>query len=74
LLVPSIAVTPDLDGRRVFRVVDGKAQAVKVEVGDRGAEKLQIISGLSPGDRVIVTNLLRVRDGAPVRVVAGARP
>jgi membrane fusion protein, multidrug efflux system len=74
LLVPSIAVTPDLHGRRVFRVVDGKAQSVKVEVGDRGAERLQIVSGLAPGDRVIVTNLLRVRDGARVRVVSEARP
>jgi membrane fusion protein, multidrug efflux system len=74
LLVPAIAVTPALEGRSVFRVVDGKARSVKVEVGDRGAERLQIVSGLSPGDRVIVTNLLRVRDGAPVRIVTEARP
>ncbi len=74
LLIPSIAVIPDVSGRSVFKLVDGKAVRVKVELGDRGAERVQILSGVSPGDRVIVSNLLRVRPGNPVRVVSEARP
>jgi membrane fusion protein (multidrug efflux system) len=74
LLVPSIAVTPGIDGQRVFRVVNGKAESVKVELGDRGPANVQVLSGLAPGDRVIVTNLLRIRPGGPVTVAREARP
>jgi membrane fusion protein, multidrug efflux system len=74
LLVPAIAVTPGIEGQRVYRVVAGKAELVPVELGDRGAEKVQVLSGLAPGDKVIITNLLRVRPGGPVKVVAEGRP
>lgn len=74
LLVPSIAVTPGIDGQRVFRVVDGKAESVQVQLGDRGSEKVQVLSGLSPGDKVITTNLLRVRPGAAVKIAGEGRP
>jgi membrane fusion protein (multidrug efflux system) len=74
LLIPTIAVTPGMDGQRVFRVVGGKVESVKVELGDRGAAQVQVLSGLAPGDRVIVSNLLRVRPGGPVTIVKEARP
>jgi membrane fusion protein (multidrug efflux system) len=72
--IPSIAVTPGMDGQRVFRVKDGKVESAKVELGDRGTASVQVLSGLAPGDRVIVTNLLRVRPGAPVTIAKEARP
>jgi len=68
LLVPAIAVVPGADGRRVFVERDGVARAVKIEVGARTADRVQALSGLEPGDRVITTNLLRLKDGARVRV------
>jgi membrane fusion protein (multidrug efflux system) len=73
LLVPAIAVVPDVEGRRVFVVRDGVARGVRVEVGARTADRAQILSGLSPGDQVVVSNLLRVRNGAKVKLL-GARP
>jgi membrane fusion protein (multidrug efflux system) len=68
LLVPAIAVVPGSDARRVFVERDGVARAVSVEVGARTSDRIQIIKGLSAGDRVIVTNLLRLKDGAKVKV------
>jgi membrane fusion protein (multidrug efflux system) len=70
LLVPAIAVVPGSDSRRVFVELNGVARAVPVEVGSRTIDRVQILKGLTAGDRVIVTNLLRVKDGARVRVSA----
>lgn len=67
-LVPSIAVVPSVKGRSVFVVKDGVARAVEVNVGSRTPERVQILSGVQPGDPVIISNLLRLRDGAPVKV------
>jgi membrane fusion protein (multidrug efflux system) len=72
LLVPAIAVVPDVEGRRVFVVRDGVAQGVRVEIGARTAERAQVLSGLQPGDQVVVSNLLRMRNGAKVKLL-GAR-
>jgi membrane fusion protein (multidrug efflux system) len=70
LLVPAIAVVPGSDARRVYVEQKGVARAVSVEVGARTNDRIQILKGLSPGDRVIVSNLLRLKDGARVRPAA----
>jgi membrane fusion protein, multidrug efflux system len=68
LTIPSLAVIPTAQGHNVFVAKDGVARAVKVELGTRDAERVQVMNGLSANDDVIVTNLLRVREGAPVAV------
>lgn len=71
IAIPTIAVTASADGRSVFVVDDqGAARLTKVEVGHRDAEVVEITSGLAPGDRVVTTNLLRLRDGLSVQVTA----
>ena len=73
LFVPAIAVIPSPTGARLFVERDGKAQALEVEVGVREPARVEIVKGLQPGDAVIATNLLRVRDGAKVVRVGEAR-
>jgi membrane fusion protein, multidrug efflux system len=68
LLVPSIAVVPSVKGRSVYVVRDGVARSVEVKLGARTPDRVQILSGVAPGDKVVTTNLLRLRDGAPVAV------
>jgi membrane fusion protein, multidrug efflux system len=68
LLIPPIAVIPGADGRRVFVVRDGVVKAVGVELGARTIDRVQVLSGLAAGDRVAVSNLLRIRNGAKVTV------
>jgi membrane fusion protein (multidrug efflux system) len=41
---------------------------VKVELGLRSADRVQVLAGLAPGDAVITSNLLRLREDAPVSV------
>ncbi|HKY37813.1 MAG TPA: efflux RND transporter periplasmic adaptor subunit [Polyangiaceae bacterium] len=69
LLVPAMVVLPDVEGRRVFVEQNGVARSVQVEVGARTTDRVQILSGLEPGDRVVVSNLLRVRNGSKLKLL-----
>jgi len=68
LLVPTEAVIPDLNNHKVFVMEGGKAKEVKVETGMRTETKLEIISGLKPGDSLITTGILQLRPGMAVEV------
>jgi membrane fusion protein, multidrug efflux system len=74
LLVPSIALIPGVDGRRVYLAEHGLARSVLVEVGLRVGDRAQLLSGITAGDQVITSNLLRLRDGAPVTVQQQGSP
>ncbi len=69
LSVPSIAVVPELGGKKVFVYEDGEARPRQVETGMRTAERLEIVSGLEPGDRVIVSAIPQLRPGLKVAAV-----
>ncbi|MBI3201223.1 MAG: efflux RND transporter periplasmic adaptor subunit [Myxococcales bacterium] len=64
--VPSQALVPSAKGHGVWVLVAGKAALRVVEIGERSADDVEVVSGLVAGDTVLVTNLLRLRDGAPV--------
>lgn len=68
LLIPSLLLVSRADGRHVFVEKDGVAHSVPVQLGARDPEFVHVLGGLAPGDRVITTNLLRLRDGIPVQV------
>jgi membrane fusion protein (multidrug efflux system) len=68
LSVPAIAVVPELGGKKVFVLEDGRARPRIVETGIRTESRVEITRGLSPGERVIVTNIPRLRTGIEVEV------
>ncbi len=55
-------------GNKVFVVSAGRVKAREVQIGFLGLNKVQIISGLEPGEHVVVENLDMVRTGGRVRV------
>jgi RND family efflux transporter MFP subunit len=75
VLVPTVAIARQ-SGREFVYLVDedttesGEAQEIvrfsPVELGDLQGSSFQVIEGLEEGDRVAVTNILRLRDGSPV--------
>lgn len=65
-MVPSQAIVPSPRGEGVYLIADGKAKLQPVEIGIRTADQVQILRGLSDGDTVVTTNLLRLRPGMPV--------
>lgn len=70
VLVPAIALTPSAAGQVLYVEKDGRAERRVVEIGARTPSHVQVLSGLLPGERVITTNLLRLKDGAPVTAKA----
>ena len=68
LTVPSIAVIPELGGKKVFVFEDGVAQPRTVESGIRSESAVQITSGLAEGDIVIISGLLQLQPGFEVEI------
>lgn len=66
LTVPAIAVIPELGGKKVFVIEDGRAQPRAVTTGIRTDERVQITSGLAPGDVVITSAIQQLRAGLDV--------
>jgi len=73
LLVPRDAVVTR-DGKTVvFTVVEGKAVAREVEIGDSDGRNVAVKAGLSEGDRIVVSGQDRLSDGTPVTVTGGGQ-
>jgi RND family efflux transporter MFP subunit len=70
LLVPQRAVI-ELQGSYQVAVVgnDGKVSIRPIAVGERIGKLWIVTEGLKAGEQVIVEGLMKVRDGAPVKVV-----
>ncbi|MEO8067257.1 MAG: efflux RND transporter periplasmic adaptor subunit [Flavobacteriales bacterium] len=67
LVVPAEALIPDIQGQKVLLMKGGKVVSARVQLGIRSANSVQLTSGVQPGDSVIVTGLLALREGAAVR-------
>lgn len=67
LTIPAEALVPDIQGEKVMVMKDGKAQSVRVRTGIRTETTVQLLSNVQPGDTVITSALLAVRDGMPVQ-------
>jgi membrane fusion protein (multidrug efflux system) len=72
LLAPESAVVYQRQGTFVWRIgADGTAERVPVELGQRRDGRVEVRSGLAPGDRVVSAGTNKVVPGRPVQV-AGA--
>jgi membrane fusion protein (multidrug efflux system) len=75
VLVPDEALVTTSDGTFVWRIgAEDKAERVAVELGGREAGRVEIVSGLAAGDRVVTAGTHKVHAGAPVKPVAVAAP
>jgi len=75
--VPESAIQYEGDGAFVYRIAKGErgsaAQRVEVETGVVEAGFVEVLSGLSAGDRIVGSGLNRIQPNAPV-TVAGEGP
>ncbi len=69
LLVPEGAIVAQGERRLVYRVVDGKAQAVAVRIGQRRAGEVEVLEGITAADTVVTAGQQRLRNGLPVEIV-----
>lgn len=68
--VPLSSITSFAGVDKVIAVVDGKAAERRVRIGRKDANDAEILSGLVPGD-VVVLEPGNLQTGTPVRAVAG---
>jgi len=66
--VPVQAALATPDGKDVvFVLVDGRAARREIEIGFEAGGRLQALSGLAPGDLVLISGQEKLKDGAAVR-------
>jgi len=70
IVVPPAALLPTAEGETVVMVVgsDSLAHEKKVAIGIREPDKVQILSGVSPGEQVITVGGLGLEDKAKVTI------
>src|SRR5262249_34913780 len=58
---------------RVFAIDGDKLVARELKIGERIGDRVEILSGVSPGDRVAATDIDKLTDGMKVTTSGGAR-
>jgi membrane fusion protein, multidrug efflux system len=74
MTIPEQALLPQGEEFYVFRVADGRASRVKVEIGQRREGVVEILRGIAKDDVIVTAGQLKIRDGAPVKVAATGLP
>ncbi|MDH4095884.1 MAG: efflux RND transporter periplasmic adaptor subunit [Betaproteobacteria bacterium] len=67
--VPEQAIVPRGQDAFVYRVVDGKAEQVKVQTGVRKVGEVEIVQGIAAGDQVVTEGTQRLGPGSAVTVM-----
>lgn len=68
LLIPTEAVIPELNGKRVFLYKGGKVVSQSIQTGLRDEKNVEVATGLNPGDTVITTGVLQINHGSEVNI------
>jgi len=69
LTVPRKAIAGSLQDARVYIVQDSLVSLRKVQLGSISGDRVEVLSGLTAGERVVVTGLFNLTDGAKVAVI-----
>lgn len=68
ILVPTEAIVPVQNGKKVFVSDRGKAKEVLVETATRTDASILVLSGLKAGDTLITSGVMALKADAPVKV------
>lgn len=68
ILIPTEAIIPIQNGKKVFIVANGKAKEVQIETGTRTEESILVTQGLKAGDTVITSGIMSLKPETAVQV------
>jgi membrane fusion protein (multidrug efflux system) len=68
IIIPTEVVVPVQDGKVVYIAQNGKAKEVKIEALARTDKSIVITSGLNPGDSLITTGVMSLKNDADIKV------
>ncbi len=66
VVIPRTALSYAVTGDTVFKVVNGKAIATVVKLGEARNEVVEVLSGIKAGDQIVTIGALKLKDGANV--------
>lgn len=70
IAIPTQSVVPEMGVDKVFLYKSGKAHAVAIKTALRTESQIQVVEGLTPGDTLITSGTLQLREGLPVKLDA----
>jgi len=70
VLIPKTAIVYENEAVNVFVVRDSMAHKIRLDVGFEDSEKVEALSKIEEGDKVIVVGQSGLKDKTPVRIVA----
>lgn len=68
LLIPREAISGSIKDPAVFVIEGGKAKRRKVKVGKETGGLIQILGGLAPNDKVVVSGQINLKSGSKVKI------
>ena len=68
IVIPTEAIVPVQDGKKVFIANNGKAKEIMVETTTRTDASILVLSGLKVGDTLITSGVMSLKEDAPVEV------
>lgn len=68
IMIPTVAIVPELKGQRVYLYKSGVVVPQNVELGIREETRVQVVNGLSEGDTVITSGILQIRPKSKVKI------
>ncbi|WP_413998250.1 efflux RND transporter periplasmic adaptor subunit [Flavobacterium sp. W1B] len=68
IVVPTEAIIPIQDGKKVFISNNGQAKEIIVETATRTDASILVLSGLKAGDTVITSGVMSLKNETPVKV------
>lgn len=68
IVVPTEAIIPIQNGKKVFIANHGKAKELKVETATRTDASVLVLSGLKAGDTLLTSGVMSLKDDNPIKV------
>jgi membrane fusion protein, multidrug efflux system len=68
IMVPTEALIPIQNGKKIFITEGGLAKEIEVQTGARTEKMVRVLSGLKPGDTILTTGVMVLKNGVPVDV------
>ncbi|HXU25896.1 MAG TPA: efflux RND transporter periplasmic adaptor subunit [Bacteroidia bacterium] len=68
VIMPTMAVIPDLHGQKTYVVRNGKAVSVLIETGVRNDSSVEVLKGLKEGDTVATEGIMSLKPNVQVKI------
>ena len=68
IVIPSISSIKEMGNDVAYIYHNGKAKRVTLTIGIRTESSVEVMEGLSEGDTLLITGVMQLRDGLPVKI------